>query len=255
MVPTSPLQETLPAQIAASTVGPHRYLTLPHLIRLFQEAALQNTDRLRVSSSDLTAAHGVTWVMHRQVIEADRWPSLGEQVYVVTLPTHIDRRLITYRDFYLLDEHRRPLIRSTSSWSVMNLVSRRIRPIPDEVVERLGQLPDPSTHLPRPPGKPLPPATPTTERQFSVAFSHLDFNNHLTNPAFPELMLEPLGADFLTRHLPSRADIAYHREARYGEALTARSDFRGGTTDIGHALYRNETELLATMATRWTPLL
>ncbi|NJB87009.1 acyl-ACP thioesterase [Lewinella marina] len=254
MLQESPLRETVTARIAASTVGPHRRLTLPHLIRLFQEAAMQNTDRLGVSSSDLTAAHGLTWVMHRQVIEADRWPRLGEEVSVTTLPTHIDRRLITYRDFYLLDGDGRPLIRSTSTWSVMHLETRRIRPIPDEVVHRLGTLPDPATHLPRPGGKLVPPATPTAERHCQVAFSHLDFNNHLTNPAFPELMLEPLGLDFLSSHLPRHADISYHREARYGDTLTARTAPDGQTTGFLHALYRNDSELLATMATHWTPL-
>ncbi|WP_168797614.1 acyl-[acyl-carrier-protein] thioesterase [Neolewinella litorea] len=250
--PESPLRETVAARIAASTVGPHRYLTLPHLIRLFQEAAIQNTDRLRVSSTDLLASHGLTWVMHRQVIEAERWPTLGEPVNVVTLPTHIERRLITYRDFYLLDQDHTPIIRSTSSWSVMSLDARRIRPIPDEVVERLGELPDPATHLPRPEGKLVAPEHPTGEMKFRVAFSHLDFNNHLTNPAFPELMLEPLGAEFLSAHLPRRADIAYHREARYGDRLTAQTETASGAHS--HALYRDGSEVLATMETHWTPL-
>ncbi|WP_157974616.1 acyl-[acyl-carrier-protein] thioesterase [Lewinella sp. IMCC34183] len=255
MVPASPLQETFNTRVAAASVGPHRYLTLPHLIRLFQEAALVNTDRLGISSERLTADHGLTWVLHRQVVDAERWPRLGDRVTVLTLPTHIERRLVSYRDFYLLDAKGHPIVRSTTAWSLMSLDARRIRPIPVEVSDRLAGLPPAGQHLTRPGDKPDPPGEPAAERTSRVTFAHLDFNNHLTNPAFPELMLEPLGAPFLSTHLPRHADITYHREARYGDYLTARSSAPDAGDAVGHALYRDESELLAAMASRWTPLL
>lgn len=254
MPPTSPLLERLPTRIAAATVGPHRYLTLPHLIRLFQEAALRNTDRLAISSGQLTDEHGLTWVLHRQLIEADAWPAIGEAVVVTTLPTSIDRRLITYRDFYLTRPDGHPLIRSTSAWSLMDVHSRRIRPIPDAVRARLGELPAATDHLPRPGDKPEPAAADAPARRFTVDFHHLDFNNHLTNPAFPELMLEPLGGEFLSTHLPRRADIAYQREARYGDALLARAA-PAGPDAYTHALQREDGNQLATMRTEWHSLL
>ena len=254
VVPDSPALESITHRIAASTVGPHSFLTLPHLIRLFQEAALINTDHLGISSRELTQELGLTWVLHRQVIDAERWPRIGERVRVLTLPTRVERQLITYRDFYLLDGNDRPMVRSTSAWSVMSLDSRRIRPIPERVTNRITGWPDPEQQLSSPGEKPEPPTESADERTFRVGFSHLDFNNHLTNPAFPELMLEPLGLDFLSGHLPLHADIAYQREARYGEMLVARTSATAPATEFAHALYRNEGELLASMRSQWTPL-
>ncbi|MGB3799335.1 MAG: acyl-ACP thioesterase domain-containing protein, partial [Lewinella sp.] len=120
----------MPGRVTASAVGPHGRLTLPHLIRLFQEAAMQNTDRLQISSQHLTRDLGLTWVLHRQTVWAMEWPALGQAVRVITLPTRMERGLITYRDFYLLDPAGRVLACSTSTWSLMDLQSRRIRPIP-----------------------------------------------------------------------------------------------------------------------------
>ena len=251
-LPQSSLVETLSSRVLASAVGPHQYLTLPHLIRLFQEAAMRNTDRLGISTPDLMERYGLTWVVHRQAITAARWPRLGEEVRVLTVPTRVERGLITIRDFYLLDQAGEPMIRSTSGWSVMNTASRRIKPLPTAITALLGDLPPPEQQLPWPDHKVLPPERVEQALDFRVTFAHLDFNNHLTNPAFAELMVEPLGIDYLTAHLPHRADITYHREARYGDELTAGCTPTKVAATFSHSLQRGE-ELLASMETEWMP--
>ena len=237
--------------MTASAVGPHGYITLPHLIRLFQEAAMRNTDRLGISSGHLAATEGLTWVLHRQSLEVSRWPRLGERVSVVTLPTRIERQLITHRDFYLLDEARAVLAASASTWSVMDVQSRRIRPLPPAVSGIFGDLGD-VFRLAHPTEKPAPPADAPEARSFPVTFAQLDFNNHLTNPAYPELMLEPLGLEFLRDRRLVAADITYHREARYGESVTAVVANAESPHRQQHALYRGK-ELLAAMVSQWSP--
>ena len=243
--------ELLPGRVLASAVGPHQRLTLPHLIRLFQEAAMRNTDRLGISTPRLMQQYGLTWVLHRQRIEVDHWPQLGDRVTVVTVPTRIERRLLTYRDFYLLNGEDQIIVRSTSAWSVMNIRSRRIKPVPEAITTLLDDLPPPTTHLSLPRAKPEAPQTVVADRAFRVDFAHLDFNNHLTNPAFAELMLEPLGLDHLSQQLPATADITYHHEARYGDALTAVTG--PSQTGTAHGLLR-QGETLATMKTTWKPV-
>ena len=252
-LPTSSLVETLTSRVLASAVGPHQLLTLPHLIRLFQEAAMRNTDRLGISTPDMIRRYGLTWVLHRQLIVAEQWPGLGQEVTVLSVPTRIERGLVTIRDFHLLDRAGRPMITSTTAWSVMNTASRRIKPLPGAVTDLLTDLPPPEQHLPWPEHKVSPPEDVDRKLGFRVAFAHLDFNNHLTNPAFAELMVEPLGADFLSAHLPRRVELSYHREARYGEELTAGSyTVPDGTLAFRHRLQRGD-ELLAAMETEWMP--
>lgn len=243
--------EMLHSRVRASAVGPHQRLTLPHLIRLFQEAAMRNTDRLGISTPQLMQQYGLTWVLHRQQIVANHWPELGERVTVVTVPTRIERRLLTYRDFYLLDSKDNITIRSTSVWSVMSLSSHRIKPLPEAIVSSLDDLPPPATHQSLPKTKPEAPREVVSKRSFRVDFAHLDFNNHLTNPAFAELMLEPLGLAHLSQQLPATADISYHHEARYGDALMAVT--AAVETGTAHGLLR-DGETLATMHTTWEPV-
>ena len=212
---------------------------------------MRHTDRLGISSHDLTRELGLTWVLHRQAVSCRRWPTLGEKVSVVTLPTRIDRKLITYRDYYLLDAADRILACSASTWSVMDLQSRRIRSIPPLVTDAIGELPPAGVGLDLPADKPVPPTTPTGRTRTLVGFAQLDFNNHLTNPAFPELMLEPLGLPFLGNHLPVMADMTYHREARYADELEAVTSPGTEPDSFHHALYRGSGELLASMQTRW----
>ena len=214
---------------------------------------MRNTDRLGISTPELMRRFGLTWVLHRQLIVAERWPSLGEQVSVLTVPTRVERGLVTIRDFYLLDAKGRPMVTSTTAWSVMHTDSRRIKPLPAAVTDLLTDLPPPQRHLPWPGRKVTAPEHVAQERDFRVSFAHLDFNNHLTNPAFAELMVEPLGADFLTAHLPHRAELAYHREARYGDHLTAGSLLKpDAALAFRHRLRRGD-ELLAAMDTEWMP--
>ena len=213
---------------------------------------MRHTDRLGISSHDLTRKLGLTWVLHRQAVRCRRWPALGETLSIVTLPTRIDRNLITYRDFYLLDAAGRIIGCSASTWSVMDLQSRRIRSIPPMVTDAIGELPPPAAGILPPENKPSPPADPTGRLAFRVRFAHLDFNNHLTNPAFPELMLEPLGMPYLHDHLPTMADMVCHREARYDDDLEAVTAPEAGPNSFAHALYRGSGELLASMWTHWT---
>ncbi|MEO0731210.1 MAG: acyl-ACP thioesterase domain-containing protein, partial [Bacteroidota bacterium] len=196
-------------------------MTLPNLVRLFQEAAMRNTVRLGISSPELIASHGLSWVLRRQLIRCSDWPKMGEAVYVITAPSGFARKLLTYRDFHLYAADGNLLAAAVSEWLLIDLESRRPRPIPPHIASLETDLAPAAAHLDHPAGKVPPPATPESTFATRVAFSQLDFNDHLTNPVFPELMLEPLGADFLRHHLPRTIDISFQQEARYGDVLEA----------------------------------
>ena len=85
---------------------------------------------------------------------------------------------------------------------------------------------------------------------FDVRYGMLDFNDHLTNPVYVELLLEPLGAEFLRAHRPATMDILYQNEARYGERVSAVAELDG--TASRHVLRRGETAL-AQLAVEWRP--
>lgn len=248
LLSTSKLHEVVPFQITASSVGPNGVLTVPHLVRLLQEAAMRNTVRLKISSPELIADNGLSWILRRQRIECLRLPEMGELVHVVTAPSGFARSLQTFRDFHLVDESGNTLAAACTQWLLMDIHSRRLRPIPDHIAALAADLAPAAAHLEPPTGKIKAPESPALETASAVAYYQLDFNKHLTNPVFPELMLEPLGADFLSERAPRLIDVDFRSEAHYGDVLTARVEVVDDHNK--HALYRGET-LLATMETRW----
>ncbi|WP_187270965.1 acyl-[acyl-carrier-protein] thioesterase [Neolewinella aurantiaca] len=246
----SPLHDTIIFQVPAFAVGPHGYLSLPHLIRILQEAAMQNSVRLKISSPEMIEAYGCSWVVRRQRVEISRWPVLGEEIVVTTAPSGFARKLQTFRDFHLVDETGQTIITAATQWLMMDISSRRLKTIPPAVTALEADLAPATAHLKRPDNKIPAPAQSHLSTKSRVTFSQLDFNDHLTNPVFPELMLEPLGHDFLRQHLPSSADIMFHKEARYGDTLEAVAGFSDGPLRYDHALLR-DGETLATMHTSW----
>lgn len=243
------LAEVVPFRIAASTVGPDGRLTVPNLIRLLQEAAMRNTVRLKVSSPELIAAYGLSWILRRQSITCFELPAMGREVHVVTAPSGFARRLQTFRDFHLVDTATdETLAVAATQWLLMDMESHRLRPIPPHIASLSDSLAPAAAHLEAPVGKVEPPAEPTSRTHSTVAYYQLDFNGHLTNPVFPELMLEPLGAAFLRTHAAQTIDVDFRAEARYGDEITAEVARENGV--YRHALRRGG-DLLATMTSSW----
>ncbi len=211
---------------------------------------MQNTVRLNISSPQMMEQYGCSWVLRRQRINCDRWPKLGEELTVLTAPSGFERQLQTFRDFHLRDQAGITIITATTQWLFMDVSTRRLRPIPPAIADLRHHLAPAAAHLDRPDGKVPPPSKPTLARAAKIAFYQLDFNDHLTNPVFPELMLEPLGHDFLRNHLPVKADIMFQREALYGDQVEAVAGPEAKALHFGHALLRGDDQL-ATMQTSW----
>jgi len=217
---------------------------------MLQEAAMRNTVRLGISSPELIDAYGLSWVLRRQRINITRWPVMGEELTVITAPSGFARQLQTFRDFHLEDTSGKTIISAASQWLLMDVFSRRLKPIPPAIAVLETDLAPAAAHLERPTNKVPFPAQPTLNKYFEVAFGQLDFNDHLTNPVFPALMLEPLGHEHLTNRLPSSVDIMFHREARYGDQVEALAGTIDHPLHFAHALTRSD-DTLATMHTRW----
>lgn len=209
-----------------------------------------NTVRLEISSPELIEAYGISWVLRRQRIDITRWPRMGEELTVITAPSGFARKLQTFRDFHLSDASGQTIITAATQWLLMDVSTRRLKPIPPAIAALETDLAPAAAHLDRPTNKIPPPLEPHLNKSSEVAFSQLDFNDHLTNPVFPELMLEPLGHDYLSKHLPVSADIMFHREARYGDRVEAIAGVKGGPLHYDHALLRGG-DTLATMHTEW----
>lgn len=243
----SPLQETLTFKVPAYACNARKQLSIPHLIREFQEAALLSTLRLGVSVLDLEPK-GIGWVLLGQYIKLDRTPQLNESCTIVTCPTGFER-VFTYRDFHLLDEQGKRIGTASTTWMLMDLKSRRMAQLPD-FIKILGEkVPPKEEQLPRAGYKLNSLAQGADVRSFQVGHHQLDFNGHLTNPVYVEWMLEGLPAGVLANQELKELAIQFKQEARYGDTVSVQ--ITKGHGDLYHHGLLMDGKPLASMQTTW----
>ncbi len=224
-------------------------ITIPALVRMMQEAAMENVLRLGVSVWDLEP-EALSWVLMRKQLHIDRLPLLGEDLTIETYPAGFDGPF-TFRDYHIFDSEGQPVAHAGTRWLLMNLESRRPARVPVHIRENV-EVPDPGTCLPRPDRSTLtPPGPAATETYFRVHYHDLDFNQHLNNTIYIRWLLDALPAALPAGGGLTGMDITYHHEARLGDRIISRCE-KVATGHYLHQLLRetDETEL-ARGLTRW----
>ena len=233
-------------QIRTYETGQKKEATIPHLLKLMHEAAMQNVLQLKVSVWDLEP-HQISWVLRRMQVKFHRLPALGEKIKISTNPAGF-QKLFTFRDYRVWDEQDRPLAQSSSTWLLMNTQTRRMSPIPDFI----SNIPMPPSDqcLPRPSGKLPPFVQAQNEKTFVVNWFDLDFNGHLNNVHYLSWMLEPLPQEILRTAQIEFLDIIYRAEAVLNDVLT--SEIQQIEKGIFlHRLVNEKQRELASALSRW----
>lgn len=225
-------------------------MNIPALVRLMQEAAMQNVIELGISVWDLEP-HQISWVLMRLQLRLNRTPRMGEQFQVFTCPAGFER-LFTFRDFIAYDERGETIAESASQWILMDTDTRRLSQIPDWIKERFGdQMPDTDHCLPRPSGKLPPFERVDLQCDFRVRWHDLDFNHHLNNTLYILYMLEGLPTDWLENHELTWLDIQYRAEARFDEQLLVETQQLSDHRFLHRLRQPDNDKDLANMLTEW----
>jgi len=103
--------------------------TIPALVKLMHEAAMQNVIDLKLSVWDLEP-HQISWVLMRKNLVIHHVPKLGEQIKVVTHCAGFEK-YFTYRDYKIYNQADELLAAAASTWLLMDTIKRRMTRIPD----------------------------------------------------------------------------------------------------------------------------
>lgn len=236
--------------IRAYEIDHRKQATLPALLKLLHEAAMQNVIRLQLSVWDLEPHH-LAWVLMRQHTQVHRYPELGERVRILTRPTGFEKAF-AYRDYHIWDEADRLLAQAASTWLLMNTRSRRLARIPGFIWEKQPHMPPEDQCLPHPPAK-LPPLQQADfTDHFRVRRHQLDFNMHLNNIFYPEWMLDALPPNWLDGRQVEALTLVFRQEAREGDRILAQAQQLDDHTLLHQLVCEADGKKLASGRTKWS---
>ena len=178
-------------KIRASEIGPNQKATLPAICSLLQEVAGNHARQLEFDITDLQDEK-MTWVLHRLHVDMDRFPDWRENITIRTRPSGGDG-LRAFRDFLILDKNEDIIGRSLSYWLILDMKSRRPRPIPQQILDWVPDNVDHVLPLTKPNFAKV--EQPNSTQQFTVRKTDLDLNNHLNNVRYIEWALSCLPSD------------------------------------------------------------
>jgi len=183
-------------------------MTLNSIFNLFQEAAISHAENLGVGREAMARTNQV-WILSRMSVQVDRRPRYGETVTVRTWPRGAEK-LLTRRDYDILDANGQAAVRATSSWIIIDITKRRpLRPqsllenMPSN--EGLDALPAAAISL----------AENTTLqkcREHPALYTDVDYNGHVNNISYIRWIEDAINPELLEQAKQMRLDINYLNE-------------------------------------------
>ena len=205
-----------PLQITSTYVGPDRKLSVPWLFRIFQDAAIEDAERIGYDASKTLSA-GLLWVFSRVYVKIHAMPDYLTRVRFETHPG-CKKAFFFPRYGTLYDQQGNVAAEFSSIWALIHEDTRTLemRPPLGAVDESRGD------ELPLPGKVVVKPASYRGNR--TIYFCDLDLNGHLNNVRYIEMMINLHDAAFYKTHRVSEMLIQYESEIRYGETVDFYTD-------------------------------
>lgn len=205
---------TLEGKIRFSEVDHTKRITLPGIINYFQDCSTFHSEELGVGI-DYCARHKRAWILSSWQVVADRYPVMGEKVYVSTWATKFDGLLGT-RNFCMQDGEGNAAAYANSVWVYMDVEKGRpTKPDEREIMLYGTSEPFPMEYAPR---KIALPGEWKEGEPFPVRRYHIDTNEHVNNCQYVQMALECLESAPMVRQLR----VEYKRSAVYGDVICPR---------------------------------
>ena len=184
---------------------------------LAQEVAVQGATMIGAPDSVLMK-RGLVWILIRMHVHYEGLPTVGDSVRLQTWHSGVTGPLYT-RDYLMLDQGGKTLVRATSSWALMEVSTRSIAkaerifdimPPEPQWPERVMDANAPKIIWPRG-------AAAEASSLHTVMYSDVDYNGHANNARYPVWAFDSLPPELTTKNRLSDFYINYNRELHLGE--------------------------------------
>lgn len=188
-------------------------MTFPAMIGIAIKTSEEQSDTLN-RSAEFVHQFGLTWVITNYHFEINRLPKVGEVIQIATQAMEYNK-YFCYRNFWFYDEKGNELLMIESVFVLMDIKNRKMASVPEEII-----APFESEKIKR--IKRFPAITKVTNGQslpYRVRFYDIDSNQHVNNAMYFNWMIDVLGFDFLTTHVPQAVNIRFDKEVEYGNEV------------------------------------
>lgn len=203
-------------EIASYHMDPFGYLKLSSLFELIQDAASRDAARKGFGYHELMQNKRY-WVLLRALLRIHRMPRWEEKVCFKTWPKE-STGVVAFRDFTLESEAGEPLLEATSTWSQLNIETRR--PVRIEVGRDYHAVKGRDAMTDRPARVAVPEVI-DFGGPFKVQYSQIDVNKHVNNTRYLEWVLNELPYEYLKNHEVSGMEVNFLSEGMLGDILRA----------------------------------
>jgi medium-chain acyl-[acyl-carrier-protein] hydrolase len=208
------------------------------LINYYIEAAWLHAETLKFGFSDLSPID-LGWVLARLKLNLYKLPSWPGELYLNTWPKGMNR-MQYIRDAEMFDGNKETIANITSAWMVVDRETKR---------PKLYREDDPLLFLhtekhaidERIPALKFT-GNPTSTTPFTVHYSDLDMNRHLTTIRYIDFMFDTYDQQFIAEHEPREITLNFMREIPLGSHLEMRR-FESGKIH-GFELINKETQVV-----------
>ncbi|CAO2203545.1 unnamed protein product [Urochloa humidicola] len=211
-------QQTL--VVRSYEVGPDKTATMETVLNLLQETALNHVWMSGLLGDGFGATHGMIkndliWVVSRMHVQVQQYPIWGEVLDIDTWVGSSGKNGMR-RDWLIRGRNSGEIfVRATSTWVMMNKVTRRLSKMPEEVrgeiapwfIDRHAIEEEANEKIIK-----LDSNAKYVDSDLKPKRSDLDMNHHVNNVKYVRWMLETLPDHFLQQHQLSSIILEYRKE-------------------------------------------
>ena len=125
------------------------------------------------------------------------------------------------RYFYILDSNNEVIVRCSSIWALIDANTRKVIVDKDTIKKLPGEHQDFELPLP---SKIAPSENKELIEERIIHYSDLDFNCHMNNVRYVELLMDTHDFEFYKTHRPSFISLNYNREIKEKEKVAIYTD-------------------------------
>lgn len=196
----------------------HGNLRLLTLMNIFQDIADSNASEMGLGL-EFCRTHGLAWVGANYHIIIDCFPKLHQKITVFSWPA-VEKKLGAYRDFLVLDENGQTLIKASSQWILINFEKKRPVCLRDNLPE-YSVIGERAIETEFPKIEDI--QNINYQQEFKIRFDDIDINKHVNNAVYPLWATEAAGDAFRDTHQPQEIEIAFKKEALFGDKVLVES--------------------------------